>query len=490
MGALMSCFPIAVLLALFALPTADIVRLSDGRLVHGTIVEFDEATGFTLVRADTGGRLPLRWEHLSAAETKRIKASRGFTGEDPQPFLVDVVHLVMKNGTTETGVLVDDGRRDVYTLTRRGSSDSFPKQYVRSVESGRVEGLSVYSSEDLYQLLLEQFGTPTTAAQHFELAVASEGASLYGQSRDHYTAAANLDPSLKPELIALRIDRAGIKIEDRVETARLDEIRNRLYKKQFDVAQRMVAEFRQDYPASRQLGDVATLEGDIGRRRRNHYQGKVISDYFSFLGKSLGEVARRDEMTLGAALELVEESIHLEIVDRLANSYKMDAEGIDSLWEARKSGSVRTSSYGTGTFILGEEKALDWVGEKDDGRVEEEQVSDEDDDLQDRIDKVLKKRAAEARQRRSSRRSSRSLEEGISPDEWWEQNTSDDRMRWLMAYYAEFSGHISVLRAKPRNCRTCEASGLIEVMNERGEVEAVVCPTCKGLKHERIVNFR
>ncbi|MHC4845486.1 MAG: hypothetical protein ACYTCU_04905 [Planctomycetota bacterium] len=481
---------VLVLLALLAVTPADIVRLADGRLVHGTIVDFDEGTGFTIVRADTGGRVALRWEHLSAAETRRIKESRGFTGEDPQPFLVDVVHLVMKNGTTETGVLVDDGRRDVYTLTRRNSTDSFPKQYVRSVESGRVEGLSVYSAEDLYQLLLTQLGTPTTAAQHFETAVAAEGANLYVQARDHYTAAAGLDPSLKPELIALRIDRAAIKIEDSVETARLDEIRNRLYKKQFDVALRMVDEFRQDFPASRQLGDLVTLEGDIGRRRRNHYQGKVVSDYFSFLGKSLGEVSRADDMTLGAALELVEESIHLEIVERLGNSYKMDAEGIESLWEARKGGSVRTSSYGTGTFILGEEKALDWVGEKDEEEAEEEEVSEEDEDLQDRIDKVLKKRAAEARQRAKSRRSSRSLEEGISPDEWWEQATSDDRMRWLMAYYSEFSGHISVLRAKPRNCRTCEASGRIEVMNEKGEVEAALCPTCKGLKYERIVNFR
>jgi len=487
---MMNVVLVAVLMSLLALSPADIVRLADGRLVHGTIVDFDEGTGFTIVRADTGGRVALRWEHLSAAETRRIKESRGFTGEDPQPFLVDVVHLVMKNGTTETGVLVDDGRRDVYTLTRRGSSDSFPKQYVRSVESGRVEGLSVYSTEDLYQLLLTQFGTPTTAAQHFEMAVAAEGANLYGQARDHYIAAAGLDPSLKPELIALRIARAGIKIEDSVETARLDEIRNRLYKKQFDVALRMVGEFRQDYPASRQLGDVATLEGDIGRRRRNHYQGKVVSDYFSFLGKSLGEVSRADDMTLGAALELVEESIHLEIVDRLGNSYKMDAAGIDSLWEARKGGSVRTSSYGTGTFILGEEKALDWVGEKDEEEAEDEDTTEEDEDLQDRIDKVLKKRAAEARQRAKSRRSSRSLEEGISPDDWWDQTASDDRMRWLMAYYAEFSGHISVLRAKPRNCRTCEASGRIEVMNEKGEVEAALCPTCKGLKYERIVNFR
>lgn len=491
MAAPMSVFPIIALLTLLALPPADIVRMSDGRLVHGKIVDFDEATGFTLVRADNGGLVRLRWEHLPASEVRRIKESRGFTGEDPQPFLVDVVHLVMKNGTTETGVLVDDGRRDVYTLRRRGSTNSFPRQYVRSVEPGRADGLTVYPPEDLYQLLLTQFGTPTTAAEHFEMAVAAEGANLYHQARDHYRAAAGLDPSLKPELIALRVARVGIKIEDSVETARLDQIRNRLYKKQFDMALRMVEEFRADFPASRQLGELATMEGDIGRRRYKHYSGKVISDYFSFLGKSLGEISRRDEMTLGAALELVEDSIHEEIVDRLSASYKMDAAGIESLWEERTGGSVRTSSYGTGTFILGEEKALNWVGGRDDAQeVEEDDAEKEDEDLQDRIDRVLKQRATEARQRARSRRSSRSLDEGISPDDWWDQSGTDDRMRWLTSYYAEFSGHISVLRAKPRSCRTCDATGVIQVLNDKGELEAGVCPTCKGLKHERIVTFR
>ena len=47
---------VLVLMALLAVTPADIVRLADGRLVHGTIVDFDEGTGFTLVRADTGGR--------------------------------------------------------------------------------------------------------------------------------------------------------------------------------------------------------------------------------------------------------------------------------------------------------------------------------------------------------------------------------------------------------------------------------------------------
>jgi hypothetical protein len=481
-----------VLFLLLAWLPADIVRLDDGTLVHGEIVEFDEATGLTIRRADTGGRLELRWEHLPASEVRRIKSARGFTGEEVEPFLVPVVHLVMRNGTTETGILVEDGGRDVYTLRRRHGTDSFPKQYVRSVESGRVEGLAVYDPDELYQVVLDVRGVPSDAAGHLAVAVACEGAGLYERARGHYAAVQQLDPALKRDLIAARLERVGIKIEDREETAFLDEIRNRLFKNQFDDALALIEDFRARYPASRQLGDLATLEGDVGRRRREHYGGKIVSDYFSFLGKSIGEIARTDGITLGAALELLDGSVHDEIVDRLAATYRMTPEGIGQLWEARRGGSVRTSSYGTGTFILGKTKALDWVGTKAaDAPAEEEAQGEEvEEDLQKRIEDVLKRRAEEAKRRRSQTSSDNELSEGITPDEWWERTETDDRVRWMTAYFAENSGHLELLRAKPRNCRTCEASGFIEVMNEKGEVEARTCSTCKGLKYERLVNFR
>ncbi|HTE05602.1 MAG TPA: hypothetical protein VK824_05345, partial [Planctomycetota bacterium] len=339
---------------------AEIVRLRDGTLVHGEITDFDEAGGFTLVRADNGGRVRLRWEHLPPAEVARLKESRGFTGEDPQPWLVDVVHLVMKNGTTESGVLVDDGRTDAYTLRRRNGTDSFPKQYVRTVETGRADGLSIYAPDDLYLEMVASLGAPVTAAQHFALAVACEGAGLYQQAQDHYAAVQQLDPKLKADLIAARLPRLSIKVEDKAETAFLDDIRNRLYRKQFDEALGMVAQFRKQYPASRQLGELVALEGQVGRERRDFYAAKIVSDYFSFLGKALNEISRRDGMTLGAAISLIEESVHEDIIRRIATSYRTSPEQAAQLWTARHGGSVRTSSYGTGTFVLGEQKALDF----------------------------------------------------------------------------------------------------------------------------------
>src|SRR4030095_9581411 len=97
------------------------------------------------------------------------------------------------------------------------------------------------------------------------------------------------------------------------------------------------------------------------------------------------------------------------------------------------------------------------------------------DDLQQRIEDVLKKREEEAKKRAQKSASARNLQEGITPDQWWDSAPTDDRVRWLTAYYAEFSNHLTVLRAKPRNCRQCNAVGTVPGVNEKGEAVDVPC---------------
>ena len=152
---------------------------------------------------------------------------------------------------------------------------------------------------------------------------------------------------------------------------------------------------------------------------------------------------------------------------------------------------MRTSSYGTGTFILGAGKALDWIGAATTSAGEAaDPAEDEPADLQARIKALLEARAAEAQDRAKQAADNRALEEGLTPQEWWDQNGSDDRARWLSAWYAEFSGHLNVVRARPRPCRHCDGTGDVTLVNERGEVVRDNCPVCKGLQFERLVNYR
>jgi hypothetical protein len=172
----------------------------------------------------------------------------------------------------------------------------------------------------------------------------------------------------------------------------------------------------------------------------------------------------------------------------------MDEVYIETLWGERRGGSVRTSSYGSGTFILGPDRALDWtVGtgkEEDASEAATALAQAPPDDLDARIREVLERRAQEAREQSAASSSGFSDTSGITPDEWWTKATTDDRIRWLAAYYAEFGDALTLLRAKPRPCRTCEAAGFIEQIDERNEIQINTCPVCKGLKYERLVNYR
>ena len=488
-SAVLSFLLVASLAVLATSAAAEIVKLRDGSLVHGTITEFDEASGFTVRRVDTGGELRLRWEHLPPDEVRRIKASRGFTGEEAEPWMVDVVHLVMRNGTTETGVLVEGGPPSSYRLRRRGVEDSFPRGQVRTVEPGQVEGLEVYSPEDLYREIVAVLGAPTDAVGQLALAIACEGAKLYEAARDHFLAVRELDPALKSELVATRLAQIAIKIEDAAETAELDEVRSRLYRKQFEQARELAASFRQRYPASRQQGELVVLEGEIDRGKREHFGRRIVGDYFDLLERHANELARDDGVTLDVVRQLCEEGIHAEIVAQLAKDYVMTEDGVQVLWDRRSGGSVRTSSYSDGTFILGKDKALDF-GRFD---TEEETVDPEvasEDQFDDLVEKVKKQREALAQQRRASSRGNALADNGPNPDEWWAAADTDTRRRWILSYYAEFSAALRVIEAKPRSCRRCDATGIVQGTNDKGEIVELGCPVCKGLRQERIVRAR
>lgn len=483
-----------VLLCVASTARGEIVRLKSGILVHGEIEEFDEASGITLLRADTGGVMSLRWEHLPPEEVRRIKAGFGFTGEDPEAFLVDVWHLVLRNGTTETGVLVD-GPADSYTLRRRTSVDSFPRSYVKEGLPGKVEGLSVYLPEDLYPLVVDRLGgAPEDAAGHFNMAVACEGARLYDHAREHYETVRALDPTLKTELITARLQRIAIKLEDAAETARIDEIKNQLFRRQFGAAMALAADFRKQYPSSRQIHELTSLEGQIRERKLESHAQQIVSDYFTRLDRRLDSVARTDGVTLDMAQELVENEIHGAILEDLAEEYEVTEDTVQQLWTNRRGGSPRSAFYGSGTFILGKERALLFGRFTEDGEAADDEPEDEaaagNEAHEDIVERIKRQRALQAAERQRSSRGSALTDAGPTPEEWWTSAPRDERVKWLSAYYAEASSQVSVLEARGRNCRQCDATGFIEVLNADQELERQTCPTCKGLRYERFIKFR
>ena len=81
-------------------------------------------------------------------------------------------------------------------------------------------------------------------------------------------------------------------------------------------------------------------------------------------------------------------------------------------------------------------------------------------------------------------------QEGLTPEEWWEDQSTEEKSRWLSAYYAELSGQLRVIEARGRPCRHCDARGYMEGTDDKGEVIRITCPICKDLKFERLVRCR
>ena len=204
-----------------------------------------------------------------------------------------------------------------------------------------------------------------------------------------------------------------------------------------------------------------------------------------------------DQITMNTAGDFVDEELGKEIRERvLADAQvlaeELELEQLDALWVLRERGRYAQASYGNGTWLLGEDRALAGIpasasaqaqtggGEKDAERAALEQ-------------KI--KRFLENQQR--ARRAQSSAEKADSIQAGWQALSVDARAQWLHAYYVEFGGDFE-LRERPylRRCSGCGGRGVSETITvggrtgQDGGTQLEPCAVCRGIGSVRRVYYR
>ncbi len=78
-----------------------------------------------------------------------------------------------------------------------------------------------------------------------------------------------------------------------------------------------------------------------------------------------------------------------------------------------------------------------------------------------------------------------------TPDQWWEEAGANERVNWLLSAYAERGGLLEVMRAWEEPCSACGGKGFkVSSVASTGEEEAERCRVCNGAKVERKVRWR
>lgn len=487
---LMRAGPILLaVMVLQAVGAAEIIRLKNGVELHGKIVDFDNEVGVTVQRFDNGGVLDLRWEHILDADVRAMRIARGYGDEEAAPIYIKVKKILLINGEYLMGLQVESSRPGFITLRCLGKTNEYPQSVVKEIETIEVEVQEIYTLEELFQQKLTE-GIPETALEHFNLGVFCESIEFYDRALELFLAVAELDPEFKADLIVLKIKKMQVKIREKEATDILRSIRNRIYKKMFPAAFDLCDRFVEEYPDSVQMGDLEKLRAQAIAKRRQHYQIEILTDYFAYLDRIATKVSSNKEFKLDDALSYARDELGADVRKKLGEHYKMEIEEVEDLWLNRKGGRHRTASYGEGTFILGDEATVIPTPEEDEKeKKEEKEPATLDEKLKKKIEGIRKSREKDAKRRRSQI----NMEDvGQSPEQWWLNAKELQRRSFLLAYYAENSGDMKIVKVRLMNCPYCCGKGFFEHFTQgtEGESSKEACTVCKTLKYYRVVLYK
>jgi hypothetical protein len=179
---------------------------------------------------------------------------------------------------------------------------------------------------------------------------------------------------------------------------------------------------------------------------------------------------REEDLTLAEAKSYAERELADAAAARVAGNEGFEEERVRELWAERGDRGKRRATYGAGTYLVEKPKLKATGGSSDRG---------------------TSRRPGDRRS--SDRRSSGSTDsqrDKPTPEEWWKSADPPARRDWLLAYFAEHSDAMRILRIEYEPCAHCSGRGTLTVLNVEGGIGRILCNRCWGVTHDRIVVFQ
>ncbi len=488
---------------LIAEPTTQLLRLRDGNVLWGAI-EAHTSVGITFRRLETGGRLSLPWPILDPTEEKGLRLRFGYIEAQAEELMVEAHRFTLSDGKEIVGAILNRSDEHIYVKRAEGSVP-VPKARIRGSSAlVRVPALDIYTKDELYQqrasemqAQLQEEGQAGAAA-HDEMAQFCERLFDYVHALEHYTAVQAKAPGYNTVRITGAVARAATKaaLQGQVDfIAKIDLLRAR---KNYEQALKLLDEFPIAFPDSPLMEDWNKMRVRVGKHQERDARSLVVQRWHYWTGRLAKEAARRLK-TYQEVLDYLDETMSLEVNEAVRKDLEridpnVAAELVRKLWDEREGGRFSSTTYGTGTWLLGPESAQD--------RLEPEEEDEPLDpagaktsknarkDFQKKIDRYLKNIEL-----------SRKAQAGVTGDEdpelFWKDWNLAGRAQWVRAYYVENSGEFRDLKARLSSCRECAGKGFKEILftgsavkGSRSGDHQVPCPQCHTVQVIRRLRYR
>jgi hypothetical protein len=470
------------------------IKLQGGLFQWG-MIEDHTPEELSFRRMDNGGLVVVPWTLVEPAQELELRTQFGYVDLSGDEIMVSAEKLILRDGREVIGQVIGGRAGDSLQFKTQGRVLTIPKTYVKNYVGGlQVPALDVLSKDELYNQEAVKLN-PEDPESLFDLGVFCERILDFKRALEHYSAAQALDPTFKTKELVATLSRISVKVENQTQVDFLNNVDRLSRRDKFADAFDQLVLFDAQYEDSPLAGDRLKLEKRITKRRHEYMRKAVAEHWFSWMTRLAGKAAR--EMTFTAALEYMEESLSDEIVQNIMLGLNkkwpdLEEEQVRQFFLDRKPGRWKPSSYGLGTWLLGEEAAL--KDDKGDEKKAKPILSERDKERAERADQI----ARWLRNQELSKRSRRSEEDESEMGDAWAEMRVANRRSWIIAYYAENSGDLFV-HNKPelRNCQDCGGIGVkYEILSgyvaegSAAGMRQKPCPTCHTIGRVRRIRYR
>lgn len=467
-----------LLISFLAQPVqAEYIILKSGTKIDGEILEYDE-NRIRFERSSDGRTAWLTWSQLDEDFAEELKAKfftkRSDVDKEPEIGTVPGVRLILDSGGLLFGVEVVEESDEVnIALRKRASVIKIPRARIAKTESVDIKIHLIYTEEEIYQQVIDEYGTLETADDHLAVAQFCHAIGALEKAIEHYESAAALE--VEDEGRARKIAHKAkvlrhVLKSDEIAVAYRRVISAVRFSDNFEKGEEMFQEFALSFPDETEL--IEQLTTDFAEILGDRLMSKVIYSYYWKLSTEIEQASRRYD-DFYECLDHVKETIPDIVADYICRRYGMTAEEFDEFWGNRKANLTRCSTYHGGSFII----LHGIVKPKRSSRKTTKRPpgstyapGDEKKDSGGESGSSLKKIVT-------------IYGKTVNIGKWWIKYPVWNKVQWLKAYYAEC--HLHIRKSKLIPCDKCGAKGYKVVISVGAKAGASgerkkTCEKCFG----------
>jgi len=483
----------ALIAALAAVPMlpAQTLQLADGKVLLAVVDQQPDGEGLRVRRLDNGGVLDLRWDQLSPATALRIKREFDLAGDTHDDIVVSAYEIeYVLNGQKQTiiGKIVGT-TGDSVLVQKKGQTSPIPRAEMSAPRTVIVPATQVYTKDEFYKMRLDELQPDKSADKHVRLAEELIKFRDYARAAEHLQKAKEIGNSADPQQLDATMQRLQRYQEAAKEREMLDQIqaaRSRGQLGDFEKGKKLIAQFQKDFPQSKLKSDFDIEKKRFDEARARHLTEQVSDQWRRSIQIVADKKVVDPAVTLAAAREYAENKMTDDIVARLAQQLRIEANEVKDLWSGREKFSIgkRTEhfAYGDGSWVLGEAAILKGTQagkaqDKDKAKTAPVGNAQE----VERLARLLR----EAMDRRRTAAQGNAGARKLSEEDWWRQATRVEKVGWLRAYYAEFGNQLKITHQSAAECMSCYGAGTTTDMGPDGKPVQAECFLCQGTKWTR-----